>query len=338
MRHLSRVGLGKVLLVPVLLTAVACGGGGEAGEGGDATTTTEAAVAEYPADSIEFATASGPGGGSDAMLRALLETAEIPVSTYVVNRTGGGGSNLANYVQSRPADGYTVVAVTSSNVLGDLTETMDVELLEDWRPVIRLMIDPAVLVVRPDAPWDTMDELVEALQAGEVNFGGSSVGTTTHISYIILAELTDSPTDNYVAFDASGDALPSLLGGHFDAMYAETSEVADFVASGELKALAVEGNVAGFEDVPTFEETGYQESVIVKWRGLMVRADTPEDVVTYLHDQFKAAVEESDSIWQDYLNGGGSLPGYQGPDDFRDSIAAQLETIGDVLREFGIIE
>lgn len=320
-----------------LVTTTACGNTGEPPAAG-ADSSGTASEDAYPSQPIEFVTASNPGSGSDTMLRALLDTAEVPASTYVVNRAGSGGTNLNEYVEGRPADGYTVAAVTTSNVLSSQTDSSAPSLTEDWKPVIRLMVDPAVLVVHPDTPWQNIDDLVADMKTGDANFTGASVGSSTHISYVILAELTGSPTEQFVAYESSGDALPALLGGQAQAMVAETSEVADFVANGELRALAVEGQVTGFEDVPTFESQGYQEMVLTKWRGLMVRADTADSAVQYLHDTFKEAIEAKGTLWEDYLTGGGSLPGYMGPDEFHELLVEQDSSVNAILREYGVIE
>lgn len=293
--------------------------------------------AEYPSDPIDLVTQSSPGGGADTMARVLAEVAEESSSQplLVVNRAGAGGANLQDYVNGQPADGYTVITTTSSNLLLYYTNDLQANPATEWRPVIRVMIDPNLLVVNADSPWQTAEEFFEAAAAGDVVFGGGPVGSIGHIMGLLMGEELGFDGSRYTAYPGTGDSYPALLGGQHDATIAQISEVGEFLASGYLRALIVESAIEGLEDVPTFEDLGLQDAVVTQWRGFHVLGDTPDEIVTYLHDAFRAAME--DERWTEYLSTSGSVDGYMGPDEFQALMDQQDETLSRVLTDLGII-
>lgn len=299
--------------------------------------SAEPTSAEYPSEPVDFVSQSSAGGGADTMARVLAEIAEESGTQplLVVNRSGAGGANLQEYVNARPADGHTVIVTTSSSLLLYYTNDLEANPATEWRPVIRSMIDPNVLVVDADTPWQTAEEVFAAAEAGDVVFGGGPVGSVGHIILLLMGEQLGFDTTRYSAYPGQSDSYPALIGGQIDATVAQISEVGEFLESGDMRALLLESPLEGFEDVPTFADLDLESTLLTQWRGFHVLADTPDNVVTYLHDTLRAAME--DDRWTEYLTSVNAVDGYMGPDEFQELMQSQDETLSTVLTDLGII-
>ncbi|WP_159910681.1 tripartite tricarboxylate transporter substrate binding protein [Pantoea sp. 18069] len=254
--------------------------------------TVLAQTAPYPQRSIELVVPYQAGGGADVMARAFANAAakHLPQSIIVVNKPGAAGVvGWQEVIRARP-DGYkvalTTVEVTFLHHLG--LAKFDQQAL---RPIAKLNADPAVLVVREDAPHSTVEEFLAHARKPEANvrIGNAGQGSMWHMASAALAEKGKAQF-NYIPYPGGSPALLALLGGHIDAVIASAPEVIPNVLAGKLKALGVmsEKRIKGLENTPTLRERN-MDLVLGTWRGLAVPRDTPDAVVNVL----KVAAEKS---------------------------------------------
>lgn len=280
--------LGSIFLASSLLLA-ACGGDKGESQG------TETGGSNFPEKAIEIIVPYAAGGGTDTLARSFADLAqdEIGESVAVVNKEGGGGAvGMQNGAKAK-ADGYTVSMVT-------------VELLtlphsglaqfshEDFTTVALLNEDSAAITVRADAPWNTIEEFIEASKNEKLKVGNSGTGAIWHLAAAALEKEVETEF-NHIPFEGAAPAVTALLGGHIDAVSVSPAEVITQVEAGELKVLAVmaDEKVEALPDVPTLKEKGIELS-IGTWRGLAVPKDTPEDVVSKLEESFGKTVQSEE--------------------------------------------
>jgi putative tricarboxylic transport membrane protein len=231
------------------------------------------------------------GGGWDmtcrTVARILFEEGAVARPVRVTNLPGaGGGIAFANVVGRRRGDPGVIIAASPATTLrlaqgqyGDLRPG-------DVRWLAALAADYGVLAVRADAPWHTLDELLDAWRAepgSVVVGGGSAVGGQDHIKILILARSAgiDPRRTRYVPFDGGGEALTTLLGGFIQLYSGDVSEVLGHVEAGSIRVLAVlaperlDGPLA---DVPTAAEQGHDVEWTT-WRGFYVPPGLSDDAV-----------------------------------------------------------
>jgi len=125
-----------------------------------------AAEATYPAEPVTIIIPFSPGGGGDIWMRVVTSVAanyfEVPVRA--INIAGSGGAIGVRKGLAEPADGYTIISITQSNVLTSLLHTGVGYTWRDLRPFIQLTEEAILLSVRKDAPWQTWKELQQAHQ------------------------------------------------------------------------------------------------------------------------------------------------------------------------------
>jgi len=205
----------------------------------------------------------------------------------------------------------------------------------DFQPLVRVQIDPFAIAVRSDAPWQTLDELLAAAnqRPGEITIGGFGAASPHALLAYVLMDRTDTDFI-WVPFEAGNDATTAVLGGHVDAVISNPSTLKQFVDAGNLTMLAIasEERLGDFPDTPTFRDQGL-DIVDSQWRGIFVKAGTPESVMTTLDDAFRAAIA-SDGF-QDYLTRTNQLDGYMGPEAFGAFVAQEMESVREVVEKVG---
>jgi tripartite-type tricarboxylate transporter receptor subunit TctC len=241
----------------------------------------------YPQHSIELVVPYQAGGGADVMARAFSKAAAkvMPQGIVVVNKPGAAGViGWQEVIRAKP-DGYklalTTVEVTFLHYLG--LAKFDQNAL---RPIAKLNADPAVVVVRSEAPYAGIEDFLAQARKPDANIqiGNAGQGSMWHMASAALAE-KGKARFNYIPYQGGSPALLALMGGHIDAVIASAPEVIPYVKAGKLKALGVmaEKRIKGLESTPTLREKN-MDLVLGTWRGLAVPKDTPEPVVQVLRE------------------------------------------------------
>jgi tripartite-type tricarboxylate transporter receptor subunit TctC len=298
---------------------------------------TAAMAQDFPNQSIRIVTWSSVGGGGDVLARQLQgpfsEAAGVAVN--VVNKPGGSGAVAMEYLSSQAADGYTVLVGTASGVITPHTTGSNFS-LADFKGVIRLQLDPEVVMVRSDSPWNTVSDVVAAAKAdpGSVKWGGAFLGSLDSIlAYQIAA--ASGIEFSYVPFEGGGDAMIALLGGHVPVLIGSPSEVAAQVEAGKIRLIAVATpeRLESLPDLPTLREEGLDLTAVL-WRGVVAPKDTPDAMVEKLHGFLKEA-SQSGSFMK-YMTDGKILDGYLSAADYDQSIQAEFSIYGEIVAKMGV--
>ena len=296
-----------------------------------------AAAQSYPSKAIEMVAWASPGGGSDRMCRAFAKAISnyLDEEIYVINKKGGGGAVGMSYVQSRPADGYTLLGVTNNLVFTPLSKPDFKYNYENFQPIIMWGFDPKVIAVGTTTPYKTIEDLVAAAKKnpGKVKFGLFGTGTDDHIISVILSQEAGVKF-GYVPFDSGGEQLAAMLGGHVDAMVTEFQEVATQVEAGKVRILATATGqrLDSLPDVPTMKEKGW-DVVVPKFRGLVVKKGVPDEVKDFLIAKSLTAIQ--DPIFKNYLKNSKIEPYFLIGGAFEEEIAKQHVKFGEILKEIG---
>ena len=299
------------------------------------------------AQAAECIAPANPGGGWDFTCRQigkiLYDIGQVDKPVQVTNMAGGGGGlAFASVVNERNDDADLIVAASQATATRLAQNAYGGATADQVRFVGAIGADPGVIVVAADSPLNSLDDLMNAIKAGEdVSFaGGSAAGGFDHLKVLMLAKeagIDDIRSIKYIGVDGGADAITQTIGGFTTGMTGDMSEIVGFLQSGEVKALAVltEERVPGFEQIPTAVEQGY-ETVAVNWRGLYVPKGISDD-------QFEAwgaklaAVAESDE-WKEAMAANGLAPFTKVGGDFQswvDGVIADTEALS---REIGVIQ
>jgi tripartite-type tricarboxylate transporter receptor subunit TctC len=249
----------------------------------------------YPDRPIRVFVPWTPGGATDIQMRAVCEVASRHLGQPVVveNRPGASGTLGALALKDAKPDGHTLSQMPNGVFrMPAMVQRPQWDPLRDFTWIIRMVGYMGGVVVRPDAPWKTMPELIAYARAnpGVVNYGTPGVNTTD----VQMGRLARMAGIDWVTVPFRGAApnLQALLGGqiHFSA---ETSAWADMALEGQVRPLALwmSERVPRFPAVPTFRELGY-DVIGESAYGIAGPRGMDPAVVRAIHDAFRAAVHD----------------------------------------------
>ncbi|MDQ0218163.1 tripartite tricarboxylate transporter substrate binding protein [Peribacillus cavernae] len=294
---------------------------------------------DYPTKPIELVIPYAAGGGTDVTARILAKT----VSKYLpnkqtivpVNKPGASGTlGLAELYEAKP-DGYKISMATIGNIAIQPNYGNTPYSYDSFEPLLIATSVPHVLLVKKDAPWKTVDEWFEYVKKNPNSFSYSTPGkgNTQHLNLEGIA-LKDGLKLKHVPFDGAAPAITALLGGHVEGAVVQVHEAKPHVDSGTLRILANTGTTKSesIKDAEFLEDKGY--SGLNAWTGIVAPKGIPEDVKTTLHDAFKKALEDPETIEQ--FKKIGIEPAYSNPEDFKKTIEDTNKTTGDIAKKVGL--
>lgn len=288
------------------------------------------------------------GGGWDLTCRSVAQVlSDLDLSPGLVRTTNvpgaGGGVAYARTVAQRADDPNVLIAASPSTVLrlaqrqyGSLTEA-------DVRWVGALGAEYGVLAVAADAPWHTLNDLLDAWRRDPTSVvvsGGSAVAGQDHMKVLLLAHRSgiDPTRIRYVPFDGGGEAMTALLGGFVQVFSGEASEVEGQVAAGRLRVLvtlAPERIEGPLQDVPTARESGI-DVTWVTWRGFYVPGDISDDTYMRWVDVMEQVGRSSE--WEEARRDNRLHPFFMTGSEFSGFVLRQVADFRQMSREIGLIE
>jgi putative tricarboxylic transport membrane protein len=288
------------------------------------------------------------GGGWDFTCRQIgkllydLKLVDNPVQ--VTNMAGaGGGLAYAHVVNERNTDADLIVAASSATTTRLAQNAYGGATADQVRWVGTIGGDPGVIVVAKDSPYQTLTDLVEAIKAdpSKITFaGGSAAGGFDHLKPLMVmqaAGFTDAKAVKYIGLNGGAEAITQTIGGFTQAMTGDISEITGFIKSGDVRALAIltPERVAGFEDIPTAKEQGY-DVVVVNWRGLYVPKGISDDAFNAWATKLQTLADSAE--WQAVMEANGLAPFTLVGSDFQGWIDDVVADTTVLSREIGVIQ
>jgi tripartite-type tricarboxylate transporter receptor subunit TctC len=248
------------------------------------------ALAAFPERPVTLVVPFAAGGSTDVVARVIAEkmSADLGQQVIVQNVAGAGGSLGAGNVARAEPDGYTIlmgtVATHALNPLILKSKPYDAE--ADFTPISLLVLVPNVLVVNPELPAKSVEELLALLKAepDKWSYASSGNGTPLHLSGELFKSMA-GVTMEHIPYKGSGPALNDVLGNQVSIMFDNLPSSSAHIKAGTLKALAVTTaeRAPSFPDVPTMAEAGLPGYETYTWNALFAPKDTPKDVVDRLN-------------------------------------------------------
>ena len=244
---------------------------------------TTVAAQDWPAKPLRILVGSSPGGGTDAMARAVADKLGPALKTTVVVENKPGASNtLAADAAAKSNDGVTLVmGVSTAHAIAPYLLKLPYDNQKDLVPVAYVGAVPNVLVVNNELGINSVAQLVEAakMQPGKLNFASSGAGSTQHIAAELFKETTGTFI-THIPYRGSGPALVDLMGGQVQMSFDTMASVLPHIKSGKVKALAVLSprRSPALPQVPTMAEAGVKGVEMSAWYGLYMPTGTPQPV------------------------------------------------------------
>lgn len=288
-----------------------------------------------PTRPIEVVVHTGPGGGSDVLARAIAVMVEkekiLPVRLQVVNKPGGVGAVAAAYLAEKRGDPNTLGLFTGVWLQTPLVSAESKITLRDLTPIARLVLEPAVIAVKADAPYKTLGDFIEAAKKnpGQLKQSGGSITSRDNVVRQLLQKSTGTRWA-FISFPGGGERIAALLGGHVDIMVIEPEEAGEHIRAGNMRVLAQvsEQRLPKYPDVPTLREAGFDVPVVPQVRGVVAPPGIPKENIEYWESFFRKLTRTPS--WKKYITDNQFEDGYQNSAEltkFYDRFTAQMREI-----------
>lgn len=310
--------LALILTLVMALSLAACGQKAEETPTDDPEEEATEAPFTYPEKTVEIIIPYAAGGGTDVMCRALV--AELDFTTVVTNIEGASASIGTMEAYNRDPDGYTILchlpeSMTAYCMNGTYTEPVD----EEFTPICAPVIDPMCAVIASNnGKFTNLEELIAYAKANPGEVKWCATGTKSQNHMISAMHWTAMDLDvTYVPYDSGAKSRAALLGGNADVFVTQISEVATYVASGDMIPLCVydENRSSILPDTPTAIELGYEGLVSVSHRGFLAVPGTPQEIIDFWSASVKAVCD--DPAFQQKMRDLGYDPVFSTTEDIR---------------------
>jgi tripartite-type tricarboxylate transporter receptor subunit TctC len=271
-----------------------------------------------------------PAGGSndiDARLIGQSLSERLGQPFIIENRPGAGGNIATEAVVRSPADGYTLLIVTSSHAINaTLYDKINFVFLRDIAPIASVVRGPLVMAVNPSVPVKTVPEFIAYAKVNprKINMASAGIGSTPHLSGELFKMMTGV---SMIHVPYRGDPLSDLIGGQVQVYFAPMANSIEHIKASRLRALAVTTAMRSeaLPDIPTVGDfvPGYEVS---GWLGVGAPKDTPAETVEKLNKEINAGLTNPKLRARLADLGGTVFPG--SPADFGKLIADETEKWG----------
>jgi tripartite-type tricarboxylate transporter receptor subunit TctC len=296
---------------------------------------------KYPSKTITFICPYSAGGNSDQRSRQIgrfLSTA-LNQPVIVDNKAGAGGNLGTEMIVRAKPDGYTIgmgnfapLAVNPS-----MFKNMRFDPVKDLAPVGLIEKGPLILMVRPDSPFKSVNDIIAAAKSkpGQLSFASGGIGGSHHLSGELFKSIS-GVLITHIPYKGGAPATVDLMGGQVDMMFEQMYAAAPSIQAGKLRALAITSKVRSplFPNVPTMIEAGVPGFEVQNWQGLVVPAGTPAAIINALNATTNKALADP-MIREQMLSQGNEIGGGT-PEQFAALIKSEAARWGKLVKAANI--
>jgi tripartite-type tricarboxylate transporter receptor subunit TctC len=296
-------------------------------------------TASYPTKPLRFVVGLAPGGATDIVARLVGQklTEALGQPVIVDNRSGAAGSIGAGIVTKAPADGYTLLVVSSSFAINPSLYELPFDSIRDFSPVIQIAQAPFLLVVNPALKVESVKELIALAKAkpGTLYFSSGGNGGSGHLAGELFKRMADIQVD-HVPFRGGSPAMQGVLSGQVQFTFSAIVAGLQQWRAGRVRAIGVTSlkRSKAAPEVPTVSESGVQGYQALTWYGVLAPAGTPKDIVSKLNAAIARSVRLPDV--SEKLLADGAEPVGGTPAEFGRHLAEEIDRFRKLAKNIGL--
>jgi len=281
-----------------------------------------------------------PGGGTDVIARYLAAGMSESMNRQVVvdNRAGANGIIGTELVARAPADGYTLLFVSSPHSVNpSLHAKLPYDTLRDFAPVSMAATSPYLLVIHPSLPARSVKELIALArkQPDQIAYGSGGTGSSAHLAAELFNQMAGVKLRE-IPYKGAGPALVAVLSGESALVFGNALTVKPHIQSGRLRVLGIasEKRSASAPEIPTIAEAGVPGFRADAVLGLLAPARTPRAIVDTLNAEVHKTMRLPAAV--DAMRGMGVDIELSTPEEFGRLIESEMQRWGKVIRALNL--
>src|SRR5262245_46945079 len=253
----------------------------------------------WPTRTVRLIAAAGPGGNPDVMARLLADkfSAAFGKPFIVENMPGAGGVVAANVVAKAPPDGHVLMFGDSGAMAINpaLNPGLGYDPIKDFTPITALVTLPTILVIHPEVPANTLDEVIALAkkQPGKMSHGAAGAGSIHHLTFAIFAEQAGIEL-LHVPYRGGSAMVNGILTGEIQAGWSGIPNVMELIAAGKLRGLCVSTlqRSPSTPQIATCDELGIKGFNVATLMGLQAPVGTSPKIVARLQAETAKVIRE----------------------------------------------
>lgn len=299
------------------------------------------AAQTFPNKPLRLVVGFPPGGGSDAIARALADRLGTQLGQQIVvdNKPGANGNIGAEYAAKLPADGHHLLLISLSQAINvSLYTKLNYDLAKDFASVAMIGAVPNTVVIHPSLGVNDVKSLIAVAKKdpGKISYASSGLGSPEHLAGEMFKSAAGVDMV-HVPYKGSGQSIIDLAAGHVTVGFNTLPSVITQVKSGKVKILAVTTpkRSGANPDVPTVAEAGLPNFSIATWYALLAPAGTPPDIVNRLNDEVGKALSNAEMKERLAVFGADTYPPAP-PVEVSAFIRSETEKFRKIVQQLGI--
>jgi tripartite-type tricarboxylate transporter receptor subunit TctC len=254
------------------------------------------AQSNYPNKPINFIVPYGAGGGADSRSRQIAQKMSVILKQPIIvdNKPGAGGNIGTEFISRAAPDGYTIgmgnfaPMAVNKTLFGNLRYDPET----DITPIVLIEKGPLVLVVNPNSPYKTVQDIVAAAKAkpGVLTFSSGGIGGSHQLSAELFKQSAGIDMI-HVPYKSGSAGLTDLMAGNVTMMFDQMYSAMPSIKADKLRPIAITSKKRSplLPNIPTFAEAGYPKVEVLNWQGLIAPKGTPKAII----DKLNAAANEA---------------------------------------------
>lgn len=294
---------------------------------------------DYPADTVTLVTHSSPGGGTDVYLREMIKhlSEYIDADFVVENVRGGSGAKAMAHLANGPKDGSVLYGTTPTFINTSLLSNPQYT-YEDLQPIVNNFLDPQVVYVRAESPYETLSDVVEAAKAnpGDVKYGVTTPGSLDRQVMEKFKAITGAEGP-VITHDGGGDLLINVLNGTVDMGIGEVQELRSQLEAGQVRLITTytKERLGEFPDVPTAQEQGI-DLVVNKFRGIAGPQGVSEEAIAAWEEAIPRVLEDPE--FKEWYSASALVPAFMPHEEYEQFINEFAEEQKEFFVKYNITE
>jgi len=254
-------------------------------------TPAQAADSGFPNRPLRIIVPFPPGGSNDMLARYFGDklTERLGMQSVIDNRGGANGIIGTELAANAPADGYTLLIVSTSFTMNAAVRRLPYDVGKSFDPIAMFGSSPNSIVVTPGWGVNTLQEIVSRAKAkpGSVMYASSGIGGFNHFGGELFRKMAGIEMV-HVPYKGGSPAMIDVMGGQIPIMFSSLTQVLPHVRTERLKLIVIGADKRSpvVPEIPTFTEAGYPGYEVYVWWGIMAPAGVPADVSKLLVTTF----------------------------------------------------
>lgn len=247
-----------------------------------------AAEGGFPTKAIRIVVPFSAGALTDLIARIYAAQLSPMLGQPVVveNKPGAGGITASQYVLNAPADGHTLLFVSSAHAANPaLRKNLPYRTEKDFAGLALLATSPSLVVVPATHPAKTLEDLIQGgkQRPGSLTYGSAGVGSATHLAGEYFRSEAGLQMV-HVPYKGVQEAVTGVAAGQLDLAFPPIALALAMLKAGRVRALAVTSpeRIHAMPDLPTVAEKGFPGYDSSIWYALVASAATPKPVMDRL--------------------------------------------------------